>query len=144
MKRLSMVFTDPGAGRLSQRINPNCPLDPDSQPSLSGTSCFVKAEREASSAETDDQDKKIRGAEHELSASEQTLSGSLRNVKRISVAAFNACSAHVLLDSDIYAFGGCAFLALSAKCPVFDSSLLCSIVPGIGGWLMVLLGWLKH
>jgi len=97
-------------------------LDLDSQSSLSGSSCLVEAEREASSAETDDQNKKIRGAKHKFSAGKQTLSGSLQNVKRISVAAFTACLARIQLDSSIHAFGGCAFPALSAKCPVFDSS----------------------
>ena len=54
---------------------------------MGGARCLVEAEREASSAETDDQNKEVGGAEHELSANEQILSGLLRNVKRISVAA---------------------------------------------------------
>ena len=58
--------------------------------SLSWASCLVEAEREASSTETDDQYKEIRGAEHELFASERILSSSLRNVKRMLVTAFAA------------------------------------------------------
>ena len=70
---------------------------------MGGARCLVEAEREASSAETDDQNKEIRGAEHELSTGKQMLSGSLRNVKRISVM---ACAQWVVVEARPFRGGG--------------------------------------
>ena len=52
---------------------------------LGGPGRFVETESEAGSAETDEQNKKIRGIEHENQCNKEILSQALRNVKRFSV-----------------------------------------------------------